>query len=501
MAEESAKLRIPYIAASQAQKHVTHNEGMTLLDTLVQLAVKDKDLATPPGSPAEGDCYIIAASPTGAWTGWAGRVARFIDGEWRSYLPGVGSGAGWIAYVIDEAALYVFNGTTWGIAGLQLGQYIDFAEISPPSAPGADVARLYAKDWSGTTWLAFKDHAGTERVIGRNALSFRNIAGRSGGFEVWQRGAGDSASIAVAASTTAYTTDGWYLASGANQASVVAAVAGLTNGSKLAARLRRNSGQTGTGVMRFAMPLDVDEVYAARGGILALSFWAKAGANWSPSSGTLNFDVYFGNSGSPAKRGGSAYSGETNPIHGSVNLTPGGAAVQVTLVASGAAGTDLLKGEIQFSWTPAGTAGAADDFSLDDLQLEVVPATNSPATDFERLSFAETFLACQRSYEKSYAYATVPGSAYTAGTANITMSHPSANFAYTYGLKAAKRAAPTVTIYDAAGNSNKVSAYTASWANNQAVAGSYAEENQLYIQSNVTSALYTNFAFVADASI
>jgi len=25
MAEESAKLRIPYIAAAQAQKHVTHN--------------------------------------------------------------------------------------------------------------------------------------------------------------------------------------------------------------------------------------------------------------------------------------------------------------------------------------------------------------------------------------------------------------------------------------------------------------------------------------------
>lgn len=57
MAEESAKLRIPYIAAAQAQKHVTHNEGMTLLDTLVQLSVFDKDLSTPPGSPVEGDTY------------------------------------------------------------------------------------------------------------------------------------------------------------------------------------------------------------------------------------------------------------------------------------------------------------------------------------------------------------------------------------------------------------------------------------------------------------
>jgi hypothetical protein len=87
MAEESAKLRIPYIAAAQAQKHVTHNEAMTLLDTLVQLAVLDQDLTAPPGSPAEGDCYIVAGSggtATGAWVGWEKRVARFIDGEWRS---------------------------------------------------------------------------------------------------------------------------------------------------------------------------------------------------------------------------------------------------------------------------------------------------------------------------------------------------------------------------------------------------------------------------------
>lgn len=60
MSEESARLRIPYLAASQAQKHVTHNEALTLLDTLVQASVIDKDLTTPPISPAEGDCYIVA---------------------------------------------------------------------------------------------------------------------------------------------------------------------------------------------------------------------------------------------------------------------------------------------------------------------------------------------------------------------------------------------------------------------------------------------------------
>lgn len=100
MAEESAKLRIPYIAAAQAQKHVTHNEAMTLLDTLVQLSVIDKDLTAPPGSPVEGDTYIVAGaggSATGAWVGWEKRVVRFIDGQWRSYLPGAGAGEGWLA--------------------------------------------------------------------------------------------------------------------------------------------------------------------------------------------------------------------------------------------------------------------------------------------------------------------------------------------------------------------------------------------------------------------
>src|SRR3990172_4556205 len=124
MAEESAKLRIPYIAAAQAQKHVTHNEALSLLDTLVQLSVLDKDLATPPGSPDEGDTYIVAGSATGAWTGWETRVVRFIDGEWRSYLPGEGDGAGWLAWVIDEDMLYVFDGSDWGTSGLQFGDYL-----------------------------------------------------------------------------------------------------------------------------------------------------------------------------------------------------------------------------------------------------------------------------------------------------------------------------------------------------------------------------------------
>ncbi|MER2250350.1 DUF2793 domain-containing protein [Methylorubrum podarium] len=110
MADTTPSLALPLIAGGQAQKHVTHNEALALLDALVQLAVLDKDRAAPPARPAEGDRYLIAAgNPSGAWTGWAGRIARFQDGAWLSLEPR----AGWTAFVADEAELYLFTGSAW----------------------------------------------------------------------------------------------------------------------------------------------------------------------------------------------------------------------------------------------------------------------------------------------------------------------------------------------------------------------------------------------------
>ena len=59
MSDTTTNLLLPYILAAQAQKHVTHNEALRLLDGLVQLSVLDRDLTAPPGSPADGDRYIV----------------------------------------------------------------------------------------------------------------------------------------------------------------------------------------------------------------------------------------------------------------------------------------------------------------------------------------------------------------------------------------------------------------------------------------------------------
>jgi hypothetical protein len=107
--DETSNLKLPYILAAQSQKHVTHNEALRALDVIVQLAVLDKDLATPPGSPAEGSRYIVASGATGTWSGHAAQVAAWQDGAWAFYAPV----AGWLAWVDDESQSYLFSGGGW----------------------------------------------------------------------------------------------------------------------------------------------------------------------------------------------------------------------------------------------------------------------------------------------------------------------------------------------------------------------------------------------------
>jgi hypothetical protein len=107
---DTANLALPCIEGSQAQKHVTHNDALRILDTLVQLAVLDCDLTAPPGSPAEGQRWIVKTGATGAWAGHANAIAAWQDGVWQFNTPQLG----WVAFVIDEATLVVWSGSAWG---------------------------------------------------------------------------------------------------------------------------------------------------------------------------------------------------------------------------------------------------------------------------------------------------------------------------------------------------------------------------------------------------
>lgn len=73
-------------------------------------------LSTPPGSPANGDAYIIGVSPTGAWAGHEHERALYSSG-WVFTTPGNGTNA-WDA---SAKKSYVYTGTAQYTTGIYPG--------------------------------------------------------------------------------------------------------------------------------------------------------------------------------------------------------------------------------------------------------------------------------------------------------------------------------------------------------------------------------------------
>jgi len=114
MTNSTPNLLLPYLFAAQAQKHVTHNEALQILDTVIQLTLQSISLTTAPVSSSEGQCWYVPAAATGAWEGQTGRLAIWQDGVW-SFIT---IAKGWRAWVEDEAQFKVWDGSVWaGISG------------------------------------------------------------------------------------------------------------------------------------------------------------------------------------------------------------------------------------------------------------------------------------------------------------------------------------------------------------------------------------------------
>jgi hypothetical protein len=109
MSDTTTHLGLPYLLAAQAQKHVTHNEALRLLDAMVQLSVLDRTRTAPPASPADGNRHLVASGATGLWSGWDLNIAFWIDGAWIRLVPRVG----WQVWVADEGVPLVWTGSAW----------------------------------------------------------------------------------------------------------------------------------------------------------------------------------------------------------------------------------------------------------------------------------------------------------------------------------------------------------------------------------------------------
>lgn len=158
MANTSNSLSLPFILPSQAQKHVTHNEALRILDVLTQLGVVADDQTVPPTSPADGVRYIIGDGGIAEWAGRDGEVALYESGAWRFFVPR----AGWRAYVVGRETLIVHDGTDW--------IDLDSAELQDIEAFGLGMATLpdtpFSAKINAALWTAlYQADGGTGGII------------------------------------------------------------------------------------------------------------------------------------------------------------------------------------------------------------------------------------------------------------------------------------------------------------------------------------------------
>ena len=136
-------------------------------------------------------------------------------------------------------------------------------------------------------------------------------------------------------------------------------------------------------------------------------------------------------------------------------------------------------------------------------QLEV----GEQATPFEHRSFGEELALCQRYFEKSYSAGTAPASDTSLGlitTDSMGGDTTTAYLAHQLHYRTPKRAAPTVTIYDQAETSGKVTSHATGvgTSNNQSISTEHAGDKSISInRPSGTAANGFRYHYTADAEL
>ena len=122
MADSTPRFALPFILPGQAQKELFHNEALVRIDLALHPAVEGAPEAAPPPVPAAGQCWIVAADATGAWSGRDGMLAMWSEGGWRFLAPAPGTSA----WNKAEGVPLIWDGLDWlagelSCAGLRVG--------------------------------------------------------------------------------------------------------------------------------------------------------------------------------------------------------------------------------------------------------------------------------------------------------------------------------------------------------------------------------------------
>ncbi len=221
--DRSPNLELPYLMQSQSLRYFWHNQALAALDALVQLAVKDRHLTAPPPSPAEGDRYIVASGPTGAWSGQADKVATYTAGAWVFHAPA----DGWVAFVVDETQPLIFAGSAWVPLGHKLQRVEGLERLAIGTT--ADGSNPFAAKLNSGLWTARGSGEGgtgdlrltLNKETSSGVLSLLMQSGYSGRAEIGLVGSDDLA-IKVSADGTS-----WHTGLSINRSTGAVAATGL----------------------------------------------------------------------------------------------------------------------------------------------------------------------------------------------------------------------------------------------------------------------------------
>ena len=342
------------------------------------------------------------------------------------------------------------------------------------------------------TQLDSKITATTDVTSNRNVVINGNMA-------VWQRG------TSFADSAFGLTVDRWEAGRGGFASGLtVSRQTGPTN-FQYCARVQRASGNTSTQNIRFATTLETVNSLPLAGKTVTVSFYARAGANFSTSSSQIEVFLRSGTTTDAVRIGaGDTFAtGAATPASLTQPLTT---SWQRFSVSGSVASTATQLALIVYA-SPTGTAGANDWYEITGVQLEA----GAVATPFEFEDFGTTLNKCQRYYQKSYAYATVPASAGGIQQGLVFAgSYNAASQGHNVGqitFQTALRAAPTVTIY---GYSPATAGVVSNVQGTNLAAGSgtaqFANEYGAHVYNNSGGTITPNlggymFHFVASAEL
>lgn len=123
--------------------------------------VEDRDLTAPPGSCADGACYLIAAGATGAWASHDGQMALAV---------GTNAASGWYFVVVATEAVTLgvrdenidirYSGSAWVTSGSTISTLNDLSDVEITSAADGDI--LYYDLSNGIWYNAPPPAAATE---------------------------------------------------------------------------------------------------------------------------------------------------------------------------------------------------------------------------------------------------------------------------------------------------------------------------------------------------